>query len=329
MRDVAERAGVSPATVSRVLNNGPSVDPALVDRVLAAVRELGYQPNRIARNLRRRIGSVWALIISDIENPFFTALARGVEDLALQEGFSLILCNTDENLEKEKRYVDVVLAEQAAGVIIAPASEKSDITALTDRGVPVVTVDRRIDGLDVDGVLVDNHDGAAQATTHLLEAGYRRVACITGPAYLTTGAERLRGYENALRRAGCPLEDQLIRRTDFRVEGGYAAAGELLDLPEPPDALFVANNLMAAGALRALRERGVDVPGTVGVVGFDDLPWAPLMAPALTTVAQPSYDVGREAAKLLLRRLADRDAPVTVTTVRTELRVRESSAGPR
>ncbi|MEQ7005655.1 LacI family DNA-binding transcriptional regulator [Actinopolymorpha sp. B17G11] len=329
MRDVATRAGVSAATVSRALNNRPTVDPQLADRVRKVAAELGYEPNRVARSLRRQAGSVWALIISDIENPFFTSVARGVEEVALHEGYSVVLCNTDENIARERRYLDVVLAEQAAGVIIAPASDRTDISMLRDHDVPVVTIDRRIRDEDVDTVVVDNYTGARLATRHLLDAGYRRVACISGPSKLTTAAERRKGYAAAVRAAGQEVDRRLVRETDFRVEGGYVAAGELLDLAEAPDAFFVANNLMAAGAMRALRERGVDVPDAVGVVGFDDSPWAPLMAPALTIVEQPTYLLGTEAARLLQRRLADRTAPVEAVTLPTELRVRDSSRGPQ
>jgi LacI family transcriptional regulator len=329
MRDVATRAGVSAATVSRALNNRPTVDPQLADRVRKVAADLGYEPNRVARSLRRQAGSVWALIISDIENPFFTSVARGVEEVALHEGFSVVLCNTDENIARERRYLDVVLAEQAAGVIIAPASDRTDISVLRDHDVPVVTLDRRIRGAQVDSVVVDNYAGARQATSHLLGAGYWRIACISGPSKLTTATERRKGYAAALRAAGQEVDRRWVRQTDFRVEGGYVAAGELLDLAEPPDAFFVANNLMAAGAMRALRERGIDVPEKVGVVGFDDSPWAPLMAPALTIVEQPTYLLGTEAARLLRRRLADRSAAVEAVTLPTELRVRDSSRGPQ
>jgi LacI family transcriptional regulator len=325
MRDVAVRAGVSAATVSRALNNHATVDPALAERVRRVAGDLGYEPNRVARSLRRQASSVWALVISDIENPFFTSVARGVEDVALDAGYSVVLCNTDENLVRERRYLDVVLAEQAAGVIIAPASDRTDVSVLTGHHVPVVTIDRRIRGADVDTVVVDNYAGARHATAHLLAGGYRRVACISGPAKLTTAAERRKGYVGALREAGREVDRRYIRQTDYRIEGGHAAAADLFDLPEPPDALFVANNLMAAGAMRALRERGVDVPGSVGVVGFDDSPWAPLMAPALTIVEQPTYRLGAEAATLLLRRLrGETDAP-QVITLPTRLCVRASS----
>lgn len=326
------------STVSRVLA-GSTVDPGMARRVREAVAALGYQPNRVASSLRRQSGTVWALLVSDIENPFFTALARGVEDTASEAGFPVVLCNTDENVDKERRYIDLVLAERVAGVILTPASESSDLSALAADGVPIVTVDRRVRAdvvgtVPVDAVLVDNVAGARSATSHLYDAGYRGVACITGPAGVTTADERCAGYRAAIEASGLNVDDRLIRRTDFKVGGGYAAAAELLSgTGRRPDALFVANNLMAAGALAAVRDAGLHVPGELGVAAFDDTPWGALMAPALTTVVQPAYEMGRRAAQLLARRLGERGDATDrgngeVVTLRTELRVRATSAGP-
>jgi LacI family transcriptional regulator len=331
IRDVANHAGVSTATVSRALNNAPTVDPELADRVRRSADALGYRPNRVARNLRRRAGSVWALLISDIENPFFTSVARGVEEAALEHGYSVVLCNTNEDPDRERRYLDVVLAEQAAGVIIAPATERTDLGVLTAHRVPVVTIDRRVGGATaLDAVVVDNRSGAEQATTHLLDNGYERVGCISGPSDVSTAEERRLGYLAALRATGHgALGERYVRRTDYRVAGGYAAACELLDLSPAPDAFFVGNSLMAAGAMRALVERGAKIPDQFGMVCFDDSPWAPLMAPALTTVEQPTYRLGQTAASLLLARLnGEAEAPELVTLA-TTLRIRESSRGPR
>src|SRR5690606_3494847 len=199
IKDVAVHAGVSTATVSRALNNAPTVDPELVERVRRSAEALGYRPNRVARNLRRRAGSVWALLISDIENPFFTAVARGVEDVALERGYSVVLCNTNEDPAREQRYLDVVLAEQAAGVIVSPATESTDLGRLTSHRVPTDTTDRRVRGAALDAVVVDNRLGAREATALLLEAGYRRVACISGPADVSTAEERRAGYAEAIR----------------------------------------------------------------------------------------------------------------------------------
>ncbi len=327
--DVAKAAGVSPATVSRVFNGG-RVSAGRVARVRAVATELGFSPNRVARSLRTQQGSVIGLVIPDIENPFFTSLARGVEDAALRTNLSVVLCNTDEDVEKEARYLDIALGEQMAGVIVAAASRRrSDLSALAARGMPVVAVDRRPRAAQVDAVMVDNQHGGEEATAHLLEHGYRDIACIAGPAGASTSEERLAGYRAAMRDAG-RAEDWIrahTRHADFRVEGGRAAMEDLLAQPARPDAAFVANNLMTVGALQALRGAGVRPP-SFGVLSFGDVPWASLVQPSLSTVQLPSYDLGVAAATLLQERIAGSDKPLQTVVLRTALQPRESTAGP-
>ena len=324
--DVAAKAGVSAATVSRVLNGRGTVSAGMVERVQSAVQELDYRPNGVARNLRRRSTSVWGLIISDIGNPFFTALVRGVEDAALEAGFSLVLCNSDDVLEKEHRYIRIALDEQMAGVIITPSSEaESDLSPLLERGIPVVAVDRRLNRHDVDTVVGDNVRGARMAIEHLLESGCRRIACITGPTQTTTAQERLEGYRQALASAGLEVDQDLIMVENFKEDGGYDGAERLMRLENPPDGLFVANNLMTVGALEALVDAGVDVPRDLLLVGFDDIPWARLTRPRLTTVHQPTYQMGRDAGLLLAARLTSNPHSARTVILSPTLRVRESS----
>jgi len=324
--DVARLADVSPATVSRVLNDRGDVNAEMAQRVRASVEMLGYRPNSVARNLRRKVASVWALIISDIENPHFTALVRGVEDVARSKGYSVVLCNSDEELEKERGYVDVALDERMAGVIISPSSDKdSAIGPLLKAGVPVVTIDRRLRRSPVNSVVVANKQGANEATAHLLANGFRRVACITGPTRTTTAVQRLAGYRSALFEAGIAVDPQLVRTADYKEAGGAEATRELMSLPEPPDAIFVGNSLMTMGALGWLADAGISIPDHVGIVGFDDLPYARLVSPRLTTVAQPTYELGRTAAQMLVERAAAPDAPVRSVTLPTRLVVRDSS----
>lgn len=327
--DVAELAAVSPATVSRVINDRGNVDPAMRRRVQEAIKALDYTPNSVARTLRLQMAAVWTLIISDIENPHFTSLIRGVEDVAQAAGFSVVLCNSDESLEKERRYVEVAIAERAAGVIISPSSKRySTIKPLLDRGVPVVTIDRTLRRSRVSSVQTDNAEGAEQATRHLLESGYDRVACITGPMRTSTGAQRLAGYRRALKAAGRSYDPPLERVVDYKETGGHEAAQSLLEAGDPPDALFVANGLMTMGALRYLAGAGIDIPAELGIVGFDDQLWARLLRPALSTVAQPTYELGRAAAEMLMERAADPDAPPRTVTLPTQLIVRDSSVPP-
>jgi LacI family transcriptional regulator len=288
--------------VSRALNGKSTVAPQLAARVRAAATELGYHPNSLARSLRKRRTAVLALIIADVENPFFTSVARGVEDVALAAGYSVVLCNSDDSPGKERRYLDVAVQEQVAGVVLSPTGAGTSTDVLRRRGTPVVAVDRPLDG--VDQVLVNTRVAAAEATTHLLRAGYRSVGCVTGPAGVWTADDRLAGYRDALTAGGLPVRPALVRRTVYRAEGALRATEELLAAAHPVDALLVANNAQVIGVLEALRAAGLRPGADVGVVAFDDAPWASLLDPPLTMVAQPAYDLGALAARLLLDRIA-------------------------
>ncbi len=324
--DVARAAEVSPATVSRVLNGTREVSSERAERVRRAVAELGYQPFGPARALRRQATDVWAVIVADIENPFFTSIVRGIEDGGREHGYRVMLCNSDENVRKEAEYIDVAIAERMAGVVIAVASTRaSDLSPLRDAGIPIVAVDRRPVGRTVDCVLVDNEKGAFDATKHLVDVGASRVACITGPPRLSTATERVSGYRKALRQAGLPGDPSLVIRTDFREAGGYKAMRELCARADPPDAVLVANNLMTVGALEALRDEGLTVPGDMRVVGFDDAPWAKLLQPSLTVVSQPTYEIGRRSAELLLSARSQPGRPRQEILLSPHLIVRESA----
>jgi LacI family transcriptional regulator len=323
--DVAARASVSTATVSRVLNGKSTVDPALAARVQAAATELCYHPNALARNLRRQETAVLALIISDVENPFFTAIARGVEDIAQTAGYSVVLCNSDENEEKERRYIDVALQERVAGVVLSPTSRSTNVDGLRERGTPVVAVDRPLFEVTGDQVLVDTRHAASVATEHLLANGYRRIGCVTGREGVRTADDRLAGYRDALRGATAGTTGELVRRTEYRATGARRATLELLDEAEPPDALLVANSTMAIGVLEALASRGLRAGRDVGVVAFDDAPWATLIDPPLTVVAQPAYEIGTVAARLLLARISGGSGEPTATMLNARLVERASS----
>ncbi|MEU4195152.1 LacI family DNA-binding transcriptional regulator [Kribbella sp. NPDC026611] len=323
--DVAARAGVSTATVSRALNGKPTVDPDLVVRVRAAASELGYQPNGPARNLRRQEAAVVALIISDVENPFFTAIARGVEDVAHEVGYSVVLCNSDESAEKENRYIDIAIQERVAGVILSPSGPATSVAKLASRGTAYVAVDRPLPGQDSDVVLVDTRLAAREATTHLIAQGYERIGCITGPSGVRTADDRLAGYRSALKSAHHRSTPKLVRRTEYKAAGARRAALDLISQPEPPDALLVANSAMAVGVLQALQERGIRPGSQLGLVAFDDAPWAELVDPPLTVVAQPAYEIGTVAARLLLARIADSNRPPTATTLGARLIKRAST----
>jgi LacI family transcriptional regulator len=326
IRDVAAVAGVSPATVSRVLNGKQEVAADLRCRVLGAVTELGYRRNGPARSLRTRAAMVLGLIISDITNPFFTAVVRGAEDQAQPAGYSVVLANADEDLAKEARYLEVAAAEQMAGVLLSPASpQQTSIDVLLQRGIPVATIDRRLTAAPVDSITVNNHHAAREATHHLLGQGCRRVGLVAGPVKTTTGASRLAGYRAALRAARRTLDPALISYADFRAEGGYAATKQLLRQRRPPDGLLFSNNLMTVGGLQAIAEAGLAIPEDIAVVGFDDDIWATALRPPLTVVAQPTYEIGQTAVKLLLDRIDGDKARARHVVLRAQLIVRASS----
>lgn len=328
--EVAERAGVSTATVSRVLNDNERVDPELAARVRRVVQDLNYRPNRVARSLRLRHNRIWALVISDIRTgPFFADVVRGVEDGAYKAGYPMYLCNADEDPDKEAAYLQLAIAENVAGVILTPSGPHTDLAPLIDVGISVVLADRKLPGNVADTVVADNVTGSGDAVAHLVANGYRRIACITGPLTTTTATERLLGYRSALAAAGVAGDDALVRVADFREEGGAQAMADLLRLQVRPDAVLVTNNRMTAGALRTIEEAKLRVPEDIAVIGFDEISWAPLLRTALTTVSQPAYDLGHESARLLLSRLGGFSGSPRTVVLPTALNVRASSAPRR
>ena len=329
IKDVARLAGVSTTTVSHVINETRYVSDELRASVLAAMEELNYRPNVLARGLRRGETKTIGLVVPDNSNPFFAEVARIVENIGFENGYSVILCNSDGNLEKEAAYVNVLIAKQVDGVIyIAAGSKYEHLHELTMAGIPVVVADRDIPQTLADVVLVDNERGGYDATRYLLSLGHRRIACIAGPSDLTPSADRVHGYRRALGEFGIPIEEKWIVPGDFRYQGGEAAIAELLRLGEPPSAVFVCNDVMAIGALRAVRSAGLQIPGDVSIVGFDDIPLASAVSPALTTVAQPIVELATLAAQLLMSRTQSdqQDGPKQRIVLDTELIVRGSCA---
>lgn len=306
IQDVARHARVSIATVSRVLNGTAYVEAEVAARVRAAVEELQYQPSRAARTLRGNHSTIIGLLITDIQNPFFTSLVRGVEDITQRNGYSLILCNSDEDPNKERQYVEVLCAERVAGAIVVPTRENlRTFKPFQERHIPVVAVDRRVKDSEIDVVLTDNIRGAREATAHLIANGYRRIGMISGPAVTTSGRERLEGYRQALLEAGLPYDPALVRSGSFKEKSGQELTRELLDLETPIDALFGANNLMTVGALTVINERNLRIPEDIALVGFDEMPWATLGS--VTTVTQPVYDIGSTAALRLFQHLQNKN----------------------
>lgn len=331
IKDVADFAGVSRATVSRVINNHPYVADDVRDRVHDAMRALGYQPNRSAQRLRANSSDLLGLIIPDIQNPLFQSIVRGVEDAAYAHQMNVILCNTDDNPDKQKAYLRVMQAEHAAGLIVVPThpGDGSVLAPVRAAGIPMVFLDRDVTDFESDTVKVDNERGAYLAVQHLTRLGYHRIGIIAGTQSLTPGHERLRGAMNALAAAQLEPDTAWVKVGNFRIESGYELAYELMQAANPPEALFVCNSLMTLGALRALHELGVRIPDEVALVGFDDMPWAGDLNPPLTAVAQPGYELGQQAVELLLKRFAQPDAPYRKVILQPRLIVRQSCGANR
>jgi len=325
MRDVASAAGVSTATVSRVLAGQSVVRRSVRENVLETIRRLNYHPNRIARDLRSGLRKVIGVIIPDLQNPFLTEVVQGVESVLCQAGYSLVLGNSDGLADRELTHLNVVRGEGAAGLIIVPSNDpRADYQQLLSWDIPVVAVDRMPRGLQIDLISTTNHQGAREATDHLLSHGYREIAFINGPREVSVAQDRLDGYCDALRAAGIASREQLIIHSDFRQAGGRTAMHRLLELAKPPRAVLVGNNLMTLGAVQAIHERGKRIPEDIAVFGFDDMPWAMSLRPPLSAVAQPAEEAGRAAAQLLLERLTDPRRIVRQLVLPTRLVVRAS-----
>jgi LacI family transcriptional regulator len=330
IRDVAKQAGVSPITVSRVVNNSGYVGKETKKRVQAAIRQLGYVPNTLARSLRSRRTCTLALVLTDITNPFWTTVARGAEDAASQAGFSMMLGNTDESEEKQDRYLTALLEKQIDGILFVPAGNaNAAIRKLKRQDVPVVVLDRRITGAKADVVRCDSDGGAYKLTQLLLSLGHRRIAVLSGPRSISTAEDRVRGYQRAFAEHGMPIQPELMQYGGFTVESGVEMARGALTLSPRPTAIFAGNNFIAIGALKVLQEFGVRVPEDIALVGFDDLPANLTIDPFLTVARQPAYEMGSRAAELLLARLtgtAPREFQEVVLP--TEVEIHRSSGSP-
>jgi len=324
IKDVAERAGVSTATVSRALSGG-SVREDLKKRVIEAAQALKFRPNRAARNLRAGSTRTIGVLIPDIENPFFTSVICGIEEVVQAAGYSLLLANFNESPERERALLAAFHAEGVAGLIFtASCSLTSQYQPMIEAGIPMVAVSRLPGRLKVDQVTVANEEGARAAVAHLIGLGHKRIAMINGPVNVSTAEERQRGYERAFLDAGLRVPEDLTVHCDFRQNAGFAAVSELLERSRRPTAIFAASNLLTLGALEAIHQLDLKIPEDVAIVGFDDMAWAKSLRPPLTTVAQPALEVGRSAARMLLERIQQPDTPRRQVVLETTLIVRAS-----
>ena len=330
IKDVAKKAGVSTATASRVLRDFPGVRDKTKKEVLKAVSELNYEINAVARNLRQKKTNSIGIIVGNVLSQFYSVIAKSVEDTNNKYGYNTILCNGDENPEKELNYLKVLKSNRVDGIILTPTGKNSEyVQHLINSRTKVVLLDRLIEGVDCDAVLVDNANGAYEAVKHLIDQGYRKIGIVDGYLDRTTGAERLKGYLKAIEEAGIAKDDSLIKIGDFKKESGEELTKELLKQPNRPEAIFTTNIDMSMGALIAIKEMGLTIPDDIGIVCFDDSDWALILEPSITVIRQPVYQLGSTAAELLIKEIEDEeknlDHKPTIVTLSTELIIRNST----
>jgi LacI family transcriptional regulator len=328
IRTVAEAAGVSMTTVSRVLNESGPVNAQVAERVRAVIASLKYQPNRAARTLASSRSAFIGLLIADIQNPFFIDLMRGVEEEVRQNRYLLIMCNNppDAGTQEQRQYIEILAAAPIAGAIIIPVQERmKELDLLKARNIPIVAVDQPMRDPSIDSVRIDNITAAKEAVAHLIANGYRRIGVISGPRSTPTADERVVGYRQALQEAGIERDPALEQRGPFVEETSQKAVEAFLKLDPPVEAIFATNNRLTVGALRTLYMRHKRVPDDMALVGFDLIHWAVPEAYSITTVLQPAYELGRTAANRLIQRLRQPDAPRQEIILPHQLLIGDSS----
>jgi DNA-binding LacI/PurR family transcriptional regulator len=327
LKSVAQLAGVSIATVSRVLNAENIVKDETKLRVEKAIKKLGFRPNRVAQRLRttRRTSKLIGLLIPDVQNPFYVDVICGIEQSAYANNYALVIGNFSQDEEREKFYIDILKSESVDGFIVAPFPSMNEyIKEMVQEGFAVVCIDRGLANLDVDVVKVDNAQGAFEAVEHLIRLGHKRIAHITGDPLIPTTSERVSGYEAAMRKHGLAMDPAIMKGRDSDYKSGVALTAELLDLPDPPTAIFTANNLLTLGALETIHNRGLRIPKDIAIVGFDDMYWSTSLNPPLTAVYQSGFEIGRRAIDLLFQRIAEPYRARVDIVLKTKLMVRKS-----
>jgi LacI family transcriptional regulator len=332
IQDVASHAGVSAMTVSRVINDNPRVSAGTRERVEASIAKLGYVPNRLARGLIQRKTHAFGVIVPDVANPFFTLVVRGVEQVAWRAGYHVILCDTQGDLDRERGYLEDMVAFQVEGVLIAPVGDRSrpQLRLLTRNNVPFVLIDRSITGFDGDLVQGDSVAGARQLVEHLIELGHRRIGMVTETDDVSTARDRVQGYRDALERAAIGFDPELVVESSaIDPDAACEATLRLLALAAPPTAIFAVNNIAVVGVVEAARRRELEIPGDVALVCFDDIEHVSRLYPFLTVMAQPAETYGTIATQLLLDRLTGRVAQRRrIVVLPADFIVRKSSGAP-
>lgn len=327
INDVAKLANTSATTVSHVINNTRFVSPETKKRVEDAITALGYRPNSMARSLRSGESRTIGLIVPDNSNPYFAEVLRLIENYGYSKGYSVILCNSDGDVNKEIDYAELLVAKQVDGIIFISTNDSFEhLIQSRISSIPMIVLDRDVHLSDTDVLLVDNFQGGYQAAKYLIGLGHTRIGCITGPSILTPSADRVKGYQAALEEVGIPVNPDYIVAGDFQVSGGEQGMRDLLNLNPPPTAVFSCNDLMAIGAMRQIREAQLSVPDDISLIGFDDIALTSYISPQLTTIAQPIEDIARTTIELIIKRIQGKGAeqPAQLVVLPTKLIVRES-----
>lgn len=324
MKDVANKAGVSTATVSRVLTGFHYISPDIKEKVLSAIEELNYTPNRVARSLRVQQSNIIGLIVADIQNSFFTSVSRAVEDAAYSLGMTIFLCNSDENPEKEAHYLKIMQDENVAGIIIAPTKDLQNSNSLIlDMNIPLVVIDRELSAINSDSILINNRQATEEAVEYLIKQGHKRIAGVFGTGG-STGLLRKEGYVDALKKNGLTYDPRLVFTTKAKEVEGYKAVEKLIALPELPDAIFMSNGLIAAGGYKALKDRKIAIPDTISFLTFDETIWTPMVTPSISVIKQPTYEIGKTAMELMIERIKNPDRAYRQIILNSEMVIRNS-----
>jgi LacI family transcriptional regulator, repressor for deo operon, udp, cdd, tsx, nupC, and nupG len=299
--DVAKLANVSTATVSRVLSNSGNVKKETAEKVLEAIQKLNYQPNMLARQLRKLETKTVLVVVPDITNTFFSKVLRGIEHVAIENGYQVLLGDTGNNIERERGYLNILRQKKADGMILLTARLEPHLLEEIASEFPVVLACEYLEGSTIPTVSIDNISSARKATEHLIHLGHRRIGFISGPLNVILSRDRLKGFRQAMAQHGIPVESYLIQEGDFSFESGYNMMMKFLALDQPPTAVFAANDEMAIGAIKAIKSKGLRVPDDISIVGFDDIQFASIYEPALTTISQPMFEIGKKAMELLIK----------------------------
>ncbi len=325
IQDVAKAAGVSVATVSRVINNSQAVTENTREAVMSAIKMLNYQPNLLGRNLRRAETQRLLVLLPNIGNPFYARIVKGIEDVAHKNGFNVMLCNTDSDAEREKVYLELLKSRLADGVIfMAPVLDKEGLTEI-GKSFPVVQCCEYTEGAQVSHVSIDNHAAAYKVTRHLISAGHKRIGMISSRGSLVSISQRESGFKKALADSGIDFRQELVKYGDYSFNSGLRAANQFVSMSDRPTAIFAISDIMAIGALRAIRENNLKVPDDIAVVGFDNINFASMCNPTLTTISQPKYDMGCIAMELLLQQIRGELKEPRNILLEYEIIIREST----